>query len=74
MRHSITTTMSGRSIAARASGAAFLLGAVAAPCSLTTLLAAQTPAQAVERLRITPAVRTVAVGDSLQLVARALDG
>src|SRR5687767_15141010 len=37
----------------------------------TTSLAAQAPA--VERLRITPAVRTVTVGDSLQLVVQPLD-
>jgi hypothetical protein len=36
-------------------------------------LAAQTPSAAVERVRITPAVRTIAVGDSLQLVVQAVD-
>jgi hypothetical protein len=37
------------------------------------VLAAQTPSASVERVRITPAVRTLAVGDSLQLVVQALD-
>ena len=46
-----------------------LLVRLAAPA----LLSAQTPGAAVERVRITPAVRTIAVGDSLQLVVQALD-
>ena len=36
-------------------------------------MAAQVPAQAVARVRITPAVRTIAVGDSLRLDVQALD-
>jgi len=46
-----------------------LLVRLAAPA----VLSAQTPGAAVERVRITPAVRTIAVGDSLQLVVQALD-
>ena len=46
-----------------------LLVRLAAPA----ILSAQTPGAAVERVRITPAVRTIAVGDSLQLVVQALD-
>ena len=36
--------------------------------------AATAQAPAIERLRITPAARTIAVGDSLQLNVQALDG
>ena len=36
-------------------------------------ISAQTPASGIERLRITPAARTIAVGDSLQLTVQAID-
>jgi hypothetical protein len=53
----------------RPSAVTALLVRLAAPA----ILSAQTPGAAVERVRITPAVRTIAVGDSLQLVVQALD-
>lgn len=53
---------------------------LASPCQLFALLclcasvaAAQTDAPAIARLQITPAVRSVAVGDSLRLTVQALD-
>src|SRR5881394_838869 len=54
---------------------ALLLGlvAVVALPVFATPPAAQSPSQTVARLRITPAVRTIAVGDSLRLVVQALD-
>jgi hypothetical protein len=50
--------------------------AIAAPTLATVPAssAAQTPASSPARLTITPAVRTVVVGDSLQLRVQALDG
>jgi len=54
---------------ARAGAATLLLVPLATPA----VVRAQVPAAAVERVRITPAVRTIAVGDSLQLVVQALD-
>jgi hypothetical protein len=50
-----------------------LVGVVSGTCALITPLAAQTPADAVARLRITPAARTMVVGDSLRLTVEALD-
>src|SRR5688572_8720679 len=41
--------------------------------SLPRTVVAQTPASGIERLRITPAARTIAVGDSLQLTVQAVD-
>jgi hypothetical protein len=40
---------------------------------VSTTVAAQTAGQSIERLRISPAVRTVVVGDSLRLTVQALD-
>jgi hypothetical protein len=40
---------------------------------MATFAGAQTTTQAIARISVTPAVRTVAVGDSLRLVVRALD-
>src|SRR3954463_2560811 len=54
---------------ARAGATTLLLVPLATPA----VLRAQAPAAAVERVRITPAVRSIAVGDSLQLVVQALD-
>jgi hypothetical protein len=54
-------------------GATLALPCVLAQSPSARSLPAQAPAPAVERLRITPAVRTIAVGDSLRLVVQAVD-
>jgi len=43
------------------------------PLLFMRTLTAQAPASGIERLRITPAARTIAVGDSLQLTVQAVD-
>jgi hypothetical protein len=48
-------------------------GAALVALTAPALLAGQAPSGAVARLHITPAVRSIAVGDSLRLVVRALD-
>jgi hypothetical protein len=47
-------------------------GSLASVVGVPSAMAAQGPV--IERLRITPAARTIAVGDSLQLSVQALDG
>jgi Big-like domain-containing protein len=49
-----------------------LSGSLLLAAAVSVTAAAQTPV--IERLRITPAARTIAVGDSLQLNVQALDG
>src|SRR5688572_5253137 len=52
-----------------------LTPAIAALVSVSSVapLGAQAPTPTVDRVRITPAVRTIAVGDSLRLTVQALD-
>jgi hypothetical protein len=49
------------------------VASLAIPLSRPQSLGAQAAPRAVERLRITPAARTIAVGDSLQLTVQAVD-
>jgi len=72
IRNTHRTTIMTRLRQCSRAAAVALSGPLSLAAALCGTAAAQTPV--IERLRITPVARTIAVGDSLQLSVQALDG